>query len=369
MEHSLRFCRVAWFLLLAAMTAIQPALAQDEPTIAKASIQVTAWTFNEYKKNDKIYSWVPKIGFRVNGPITQGSQLYVEFKLPTGPWVSFDCKTGAVDAGYWWEVEDCGGINLPVAKGVTYTGPVNFTIGLRNEVTDTNATLFTGKMKVGKTLPRARKGPTEWVYYVDHDWNLPIGYLELEKDDIYGERLTHFHARLWVRGDVTRFEPHILYKGKEVGKVFLDNTPMGRASCSATIENDPTHYVDPALAPQKAKWARLKCSFPNVVGSDTSGQTRSPFPGQKGEIHVLSQNPGDYELKMVEDGELVRSIKFAVGEDGSIDNGIASQNQLGEDWVIVPVKVLGTRDGNWNKLAWKTDAFYGNPLKGFAAPP
>jgi hypothetical protein len=42
---------------------------------------------------------------------------------------------------------------------------------------------------------------------------------------------------------------------------------------------------------------------------------------------------------------------------------------LGSKKVIIPVAVVGTLDGPWNKLAWKTEAFYGNPLTGFTAPP
>lgn len=347
-----------------------PARAQDEPTIAKDSVQVTAWSIPEYRKNDKLWSWVPKIEFRVNGPIASGSQLYVEFKLPTGAWLSFDCKTGQTQKGYWWEVKDCGGVALPREKGVTYTGMVSFSIGLRNEVTETNTTLFSGKAKVGRVPSNTDKHEpaAEWVYYVDHDWNLPIGYIFVEADEVQGSKLTHFHAAFWARGSDYNFEPHIFYQGKEVGRIFLDGTPMGRAGCSQTIENETSHYVDESV-PQKARWARIECSFPNVFGSDKTGEERAPLPGQKGQAHVLSENPGDYELKMVHKGELARSIKFTVAADGSFDNGIASAFKLGSDRVIVPVKVLGTQDGVWDRLAWKTAAFYGNPVPGFTALP
>jgi len=63
---------------------------QDQPTIAKDSIQITAFTFNVYKGNYDNWSWVPRMQYRVNGPIASGSQLYVEYSLPTGPWVKFD---------------------------------------------------------------------------------------------------------------------------------------------------------------------------------------------------------------------------------------------------------------------------------------
>src|SRR5882762_9393973 len=76
------------------------AAAQDQPTIAKDSIQVNAFTFNVYHKNYDIWSWVPKMEYRVNGPIASGSQLYVEFTIPgTGPWVKFDCRTEEIQHG------------------------------------------------------------------------------------------------------------------------------------------------------------------------------------------------------------------------------------------------------------------------------
>ena len=59
--------------------------------------------------------------------------------------------------------------------------------------------------------------------------------------------------------------------------------------------------------------------------------------------------------------------EFLVNADGSFDNGIASANKLGSDRVIVPVQVIGDQ-GPWDRMAWKTNAFYGNPLTGFSAP-
>jgi len=66
---------------------------------------------------------------------------------------------------------------------------------------------------------------------------------------------------------------------------------------------------------------------------------------------------------------LARSIKFTVSPDGRFDNGTASANKLGSDRVIVPVQIIGDQDGQWNRSAWKTDAFYSNPLTGFTPVP
>jgi hypothetical protein len=357
---------LAVLLLIASSSAVVKTTAtQDQPLIAKDSIQVRAFTFNVYKGNYDVWSWVPEMKFRVNGPIASGSQLYVQYTLPTGPWVKFDCDTGNVEKGYWWKTE-CGGRQIDEKEGSLYTGPVTFTIKMRNELQGTDSTLFTGKMKVGKNLsnevgPKAAK---KFVYWVDHDWNLPIGYVYLTAADVHGWKLPDFHVAFWVRGDAYKFDPHLFYQGKEVGKKFLDGTEVGRAGCGAEVEINTTHYVEDSV-PQKAKWARIECDFPNIKGSNTTGET-NPIVG---ELFTLAANPGEYEFKLLWNNKLARSIKFTVQPGGKFDNGIATSNQLGSDRVIFPVTVIGDQDGMWNKTAWQTEAFYGNPLKGFTAVP
>jgi hypothetical protein len=334
---------------------------QDQTTIQKDSIQITAFTVNFYKGNYDNWSWLPRMQFRVNGPIESGSQLYAEFSTSTGPWVKFDCDTGTIQKGYWWKTE-CGGRDIGEDKGSQYTGIVNFNIKMRNELAGTDTTLFSGKMKVAKAHSNEAgpKAVNKWVYFVDHDWNLPIGYVYLTPADVFGWKMPDFHVAFWVRGDAYKFDPHLFYQGKEVGKEFLDGTEIGHAGCEAVIENNTTHYVEDAL-PQKAKWARVECDFPNIKGSNTTGEQPQFF--------TLANNPGEYEFKLLWNNKLARSIKFTVQPGGKFDNGIATANKLGSDIVIVPVTIIGDQDGNWNRTAWKTDAFYGNPLTGFTAAP
>jgi hypothetical protein len=342
------------------------ATSEDQPTIAKDSVVVSAFTFNVYRKNYEIWSWVPRVQYRVNGPIASGSQLYVEFTLPgTGPWVKFDCRTAPIQKGYWWKTEG-GARDIPEDRSTTYTGAVNFTIRLRNELAGTDTTLFTGRMKVAKVHSNETgpKAVNHFVYYVDHDWNLPIGYVFLTKDDVTGWDLPHFKVAFWIRGDATSFQPHLFYQGKEVGKIFFGNDEAGRPSCAPEVEAGPTMSIDDSL-PQRAKWARVRCDFPNVFGWDRRTEKPAPLPGQMGSAHLLSANPGDYELKVLVNGHLTRSIKFTVGPNGKFDNDIATANKLGSDRVIVPVQIIGDYDGQWDRVAWKTEAFYGNPLNGF----
>ena len=365
MRNRIGLASVLALLMLAAPAAPRRVAAQGQPTVAKDSVQLTPFTYNVYRKNYDVWSWVPRMQFRVNGPIPSGSQLYVEYTVPGSPAVKFDCATEETQHGRWWKTS-CRGGDIPEEKASTYTGPITFAIKMRNELAGTDSTLFNGKAKVEKALSNEHgpKAANKFVYFVNHDWNLPIGYVYLTAEDLKGWDRPNFHVAFWVRGDAYNFKPHLFLNGKEVGKKFFEGEEVGKASCESDIENNTTHYVADTV-PQKAKWARVVCSFPNVRGWDKTGEAAGMF----GPLHLLSANPGEYELKVLWNNKLARSIKFTVAPDGKFDNGIAAANKLGSDRVIVPVQVLGDQDGQWDRAAWKAEAFYGNPLTGFTALP
>jgi hypothetical protein len=371
LRHKIRFNSAFMLLSLVFVGLLlateNSAAGQDQPTIAKDSVQMTAFTFNVYKGNYDNWSWAPRMEFRVNGPIPSGSQLYVEYTIPGAPALKFDCPTEETQKGYWWKTE-CGGRDIGEDKGTLYTGPVSFAIRMRNELAGTDATLFTGKAKVAKvhTNEVGPKAVNKWVYYINHDWNLPIGYIYYTRDDVYGWDYPQFNIAFWVRGDAYKFEPHLFYQGKEVGRLFMDGMQVGAASCEAKVENGTTHFVDDSL-PQKAKWARVECSFPVVKQWDKTNDGQGQ--PNTNEMFKLASNPGEYEFKLLWNNKLARSIKFTVGPGGKLDNGIATANKLGSDRIIVPVQIIGDQDGPWDRAAWKTDAFYGNPLTGFTPPP
>ena len=347
---------------------------EDQPAIAKDSIQVTAVTFSNFRQNYDVWSWAPKIRYRVNGPVASGSRLYVEFTLPgTGSWVKFDCPTEETQAGFGFDTE-CGGRQISEDKGSTYTGAVNFTIRLRNELAGGDQTLFTGRMKVGKVRSN-ENGPkfsNHFVYYVDHDWNLPIGYIfyepekQWDRDDPKRWAKPKFSFAFWTRGELSGFaEAHLFHAGKEVGKLYYEGKEVSTPSCGTT-EIDNNVNQTPTPESPKLIWQRWKCTFSNVLPWNKSRDKNETLFGR---LYLFSENPGEYEMKLIWNGHLIRSFKFAVDAEGKlVDNGIASANKLGSDRVIVPVQVVGEQDGPWDRSAWKTDAFYGNPLKGFSAP-
>jgi hypothetical protein len=339
--------------------------AATEPSIAKDSVQVTPATSGNYHKNYEIWSWYPMMSFRVDGPTASGSQFYAEYNIPGAGVVKFDCRTSQLAAGEWFNVKDC---SAPEEQSTTYTGMVSFAIKMRNELEGADRTLFTGKTKILKAHSNEAQGPktvNHYVYYTDHDWNLPIGYVYLEASSgSVGMARPVINVAFWLRGEMGTLEPHLFYQGKEVGKKFYSGEEVGKPICDTEVDNGTTQYVADNV-PQKAKWTRVHCTFNNVFGFNKTGETSNMF----GDFYTLDKNPGEYEFKLLWNNHLARSIKFTVKPDGSFDNGIATANKLGSDRVIVPVQIIGDQDGPWDKTVWKTGAFYGNPLNGFTWQP
>jgi hypothetical protein len=355
--NRIRCWRISQYLLLLLLflpaAAVLPAGAQDQPTIVKDSVRFTPFTSTCSSCKGNVLRWWPKVSFRVNGPIAAGSQLHVEVFPPAGgkPWKAFDCNTGAVEAGSWWKVEDCGKGESEEDKGVFYTGLIQFKIGIRNEVLGTDVNLFTGKAKVGKTTPPYPTDAGSFLYYADYDWHIPIGVVYLAPGHGVPDSFPPvLYAEVWLRGkDPNPNSLHVFYQGKEVAK---------EKGCTSD-----TYGTDDSRT--KTNWSKVTCEFRYVYRNRPNEQDMSA----DAPVQDLSKNPGEYEIKMLYKGELARSMKFTVAAEGSLDNGSATANKMGDNITLVPVKVIGAQDGVWDRLAWKTGAFFGNPLTGFTAPP
>ncbi|MGH2360030.1 MAG: hypothetical protein ACRDGM_05745 [bacterium] len=288
--------------------------------------------------------WIPHVEFILYGPLNQGSEIWLEAGVPgKKKWFSRGCEGRTRLGEFSDEYRDIEQATenrcsysvryLPEGAPTTYTGIVDFSLHMRDERRGTSdVALFTGKFKVAKQ-PGGTGLAGDVDYYVDEDWRLPIGFLTA--GDAGGLR-----ANLAFRKSVGRAVAYLFYRGKQLEEV----------SCGSGVDLSQDGKVD-----------LRKCEFWSV------SKKANPYRPTE-EKHLLTQNPGEYEIKVMADGRLVRSAKFTVDAEGSFDNGIATAGRLGTLGVVVPVSVLGTSDGAWNKLAWKTDAFYGNPLTGFTAP-
>lgn len=355
--------RAGWLLCGVALMwqGAVPAHAADGPSIEKPRVYADVWqnwqswspTTKKFKEN--MTSWMPKLRFTVLGPVAGGSQLSVDFTKPGGkPWLSFNVPTEEIKAGDWTTAETPRDKSTAGEKKYTNgIGVFGFRIRLKNELTGQNQVLHSGKFKVSK-ISRFNGTPitkNQNDFYVDHDWALPIGYLYIKPDNVSPS----LAVSLWFKGEPfsSDLAGYLFYKGKQIGST----KDQGDTSThDAEVRTDSGKAGDP-------HWRLVKIQWYNVADTAKDPET----PNEK--MHYLDKNPGEYEIKVLRKGKLCRQAKFTVGEDGKIvDNGLVATNKLGTDRMILPVKVIGTTDGAWQKTAWKTDAFYGNPLKGFVAP-
>lgn len=334
-----------------APAAAAPAAGQDLPAIAREWLLVRPVTISPYKGNYDVSGWLPRISFHPNIDRPSGANYYAEFMQPGGaPWVKLDCS---------WEGEEyeCKAPDESDQKSITAVGVFPFAIKMKNALTGTDQTLFTGKVKVEKGLRNdAGVGKPNLVsYFANYDWALPIGYVFDEGD--------HPSVAFMVRGtNSSGLQLHAFYKGQEVG-----SADRGPFTCGDTEQNPaPTNYTASSM-PQGGTWERVACSLWGLRWDEDT-------PGYQN----LSKNPGEYEIKVLWKNEQVRTMKFTVGLDGKVvDNGIARANGIvgldrrngrNTSRRVIPVTILGTQDGKWDRTAWKTDAFFGNPLKGFTPP-
>jgi len=330
-----------------------------QPSIDKTTIIITALaTWESDIPVDKMkFGWRPQMDFRVNGPIANGSRLSVELSTPDGkPWVSFDCNTESLSEGEVFKVSGCGGRDsVPDEKMALAIGLYGLKINLKNELQGTNHTLFTGKFKVGNVNLSEKTGKEkDYKWYVDYDWALPIAEVFADsKEQSYGgviEREAQpLVASFWYRGNPPTVA-YLFYKGQQIADT--ETTEGGVAWQEYGLNMfDMTPFL----------WTKKTYKFTRVLVRNKTDPRSLVDP------FFMEKNPGEYEVKVLSKGKLVRAVKFTAGQNGKIiDPGISQQNALGTDRITLFATVSGDDGGNQSDLqAWKSTAFFEGPLKGF----
>lgn len=343
---------------------ITPSHAADGPTVLKNTIQVRlwqnsgAWNPGAKEPDFNFNSWFPQLIFRVRGPVTGGSQFIVEYTKPDGSvWAKVDCPTEEIGPDRWTEVSTPRDTSTEAEKKYTKAeGTFGFKIRLKNELAGQTQVLYTGKFTVGK-ISKFNGTPVtknKYDYFVNHDWTLPIGYLWFDRDQVS----SHFSATMWFKSDSggSDMGAYLFYKGKQIGSTKEQGSTTTTESEVGTVNRDAK---DP-------HWQALIITWYNIA--DTAMDPNNP----NDRLFYLDKNPGEYEIKVLRKGTLIRQATFTVGEDGKIKvPGMPGEpdTAITTDRMVLPVKVIGTLDGTWNKTAWQTDAFYGNPIKGITMTP
>lgn len=353
---SKRLLTAGVLLSLSLCAVASTARAADAPRIIRPRMFLSLWqqsgTWSPTAKKMvwNLSAWVPSIKFPVTGPVTGGSQWIVEFTKPGGaPWFSMNCPTEEIGEDRWITVETPRDTSEAMERKATNgTGLFGFKIRLKNELNGTNNVLYTGKYKVGKV---SRYNGTavmknQYDFYIDHDWAMPFGYLWWDDD-----AQPALQAAMWFKGQgLNNLAGYVFYKGKQIASTKEMGSAGDPEFEADTIDNKPG---DPAWSLCRFTWYKIR----NSKGDDSNPNW-----------YFIDKNPGAYEIKILRSGKLARQLNFTVGADGQIvGNDLSSVTKLNTARIVLPVKVLGTTDGAWNEQAWKTEAFYGNPVSGFTA--
>jgi hypothetical protein len=352
MKRQMILRRVIFAVLLLTIPCVineEPIYAATSATIDKTSILVIPRRQTGYydANSNRVdsWGWTPQFNFRVNGPIEGGNIIEVEISTPDGKsWLKFDCVSGAINEYQWWQVDRCG-MDIAEEKAAKQTGHYGFKINLRNELKGTTQNLFYGKLKVGKVLTD-RTAKDHFEFYVDYDWYLPLA--QVYPGD--NEDASPLAVSFWFRGRIDEgLVGYLFYKDKEISNT--EKTTKGSVHDESFVSTFDTSPF---------AWSKKQFLFSNTLLYNRSKYDNFP------DAFRMDRNPGDYEVKVLRNGKLVRAVKFTIGTDGKItDNNIAWQNALGNRRMIVFAQVAGDEGGARPDIeAWRTEAFFSNTLKG-----
>jgi hypothetical protein len=363
---------------LASLSLGIPGLAQPaatEPYLVRTSLQVRAYTERSYwKGSEKAYdhwTWLPEISAQVLGPLPSGTQVFADFTRPDGkPWMSLEMRAPGralpnLPAGQTLYLENAAPTEAQQRIALTEGGHVGFQV--RSLYNGAHKLLFKGRMKVVKAHSGV-PGPAfknQFVFYTDNDWLGNVGYLS--QDTVSDPEAPRVEFYTWLKGpkqDNSVIKSYLYYQGKVVG-----NTASSEAGSSGYVMSMMPN-VEMRDKDEQNTWRLWRFTFGQTYGywaRDANSSQRLPEGS-----HIMATNPGEYEFKLLRNGQLTRTGKFTIQANGyakpsnfyeyQYQNGVdIAQQKFARILMLIPMTVLGNQDGPWNPKAWQTDAFWGNP--------
>ena len=324
------------------------------PKLLLETLEIKARNEERYWKapsqNDNT-SWFPQITFDVFYDFSSKLRYTAEWLNPDGSlWFSEPL-----------DMFKSTSVSLPTVRSPNSSEQLNSkavvaagTYGLKITNSKTNEVVFQGKFKVNK-LPLDPKLKNKVLFYVDNDWHLPIGYVGFNENFTDYEVRTRPTVFFWFKGvpDSDQFEAQLHYNNQQIAST----DKAGRIN---KYQDRGEHCF---LARETCAHGLWGFEWENFL-LDNSPSARINNPN----AHFTKDKPGEYTVKIFHKGVQVRETKFTVDAKGWIaPNAFSKQIPMTNYKIAVPVKIIGNLD-KWNPAAWKTDAFYGNPLTGFNVP-
>ncbi len=326
----------------------------SSPAFLWETLEINVKTDNRYWKfpNQEYSSWIPRVKFNLFYDNSQKVRYSADWSNPDGsPWYSesldvqdfADDGTVLLRSPYSSQIFD--------TKSTAAVG----TYGLKITNTKTGEVAFQGKFKVSKLLliPNDVKMRNRMLFYVDNDWDLPIGYAGFDSDSWRESDLLPA-VLMWFKGNLEskNFEARLFYNTAQIASTdesgFV-NSGQKRGDDNCFEFRETCEY-----SLWKFDW--------NKFITQTENYQREKFPNAT----FTQDKPGEYTVKVFYNGSQVREAKFTVDTKGGIVQS-GNSKSIYPSLTIIPVKVMGNLD-KWNPASWKTDAFYGNPIAGFSVP-
>ncbi len=332
------------------------------PKLLKSSIYIQAKVDKQYWKTPKlnVSSWVPTIEFSVYvDRDTEGFEYTAEYLNPDGTlWFVEPLRTGSYAADRTIKLSS----EYLTTRAMLNTKSTNLTgiYGVKINDKSRGKTIFEGKFKVGKFQSEFQKGKSEFDFFVEHDWMMPIGFVGFHHSALtadYGG--FGVIASLWMKGEIdsNELEAKVFFAGKQIAST-KDTGSLG--GVNGYVERQSAQGV---FVKNQYFWKLWNFEFFNLRIANGDDFHRTSYPNAT----YADENPGEYIVKIFHKNIEIRELKFTVGSDGRMVDNFSSQVFIPNYSIIVPVKILPTTE-KWVQTAWKTEAFFGSPLSGFVAP-
>lgn len=326
------------------------------PVLLKDTLEVKPYTANTYwkfPKEQNYSSWMPLISFDIFHDGSETVRYTVEWLNPDGS-LWFSEAIDGTKTRYSGEIFD--------TKSTNATG----TFGFRLLNTKTKELVFQGKYNVKKIPlnPGEPRYKNQMMFYTDQDWLLPFGYVGFE-DNASWEKDPEPTVYVWFKGDLKRedLEARLFYNNQQISSTddAVGRMEDGSLGYQQRNQNNCFQFTE------TCGYRMWKFTWKLKVESFNQAATAGTYVRYPDSIYTKDK-PGEYTVKIFHKGVQVRELKFSVQPNGYLAaNNFASQIPLNNYKVLVPVKIMGTLD-KWNPTAWKTEAFFGNPVSGFVAP-
>lgn len=335
-----------------------------KPLLIRDSVYIQTQMYDKYWKtpNVKQTSWVPELRFNVFYDWKESLKYTVEYFNPDGSlWYSELIEDNGRSADLTVQFTSIRDVNYRLKVRDTRSTIATGLYSIKITNTATGELAFQGKFKVGK-FPIQYSRETKNEYFVDHDWLMPIGTVGFHFANFSSSDIgTNFpvEVSMWFKkslGDTDHgLEGRLFYKGQQIATT-KPNAREDRASQAAPLSGESHHW-----RLWQFQWSNKADREINV---DNGGEYhRDNMP----KSFFIDRNPGEYTVKVYQNGVQVREAKFTVGTDGRIvDGGYQKPGYLTYHKVIIPVTIMAGAE-KYNVAAWKTEAFYGNPMTGFVA--